>query len=210
MRELHSAPGTLRTALAVLYLLGAASCAYEVTWLGEEPRPFAAPTPPLGWTIAVGVQSFEAKYVLEPGVTERFVKELRGAQLFQSVLYPVPAGLDPVWEMRLLVRETFVDPSSNFWKAVLNGIFFPARFVVYSNEEYGLDIEAIVTRRDEVIGTYAARGPIRYRYQAYSPELKREAEGVDLILRNTTQAIFRQIAADAARLDAEDRARAGR
>ena len=181
-----------------------------MTWLGEEPRPFAAPSPPLGWTIAVGVQSFEAKYVLEPGVTERFVKELRAARLFESVLYPIPPGLDPTWEMRLLVRETFADPSSNFWKAVLNGIFFPARFVVYSDEEYTLDVEVILTRRDAVVGTYAAHGPVRYRYQAYSDELKREAEGVDLILTRTTQEIFRQIAADAERLNAEDRARAGR
>jgi hypothetical protein len=187
-----------------------ASCAYQVNWLGDEPKPFAAPNPPLGWTIAVGVQSFNAKYVLEPGVTQRFVKELRGARLFESVLYPIPDGLDPVWEMRLLVRETFVDPSSNFWKAVLNGIFPPARFFVYAQEEYTLDIEALVTRRDVVIGTYSARGPIQYRYQSYAPEQKREAEGVELILARTSQEIFRQIAADASRLDAEDRARAGR
>ncbi len=213
MRELPTGPRGRRALLsAVLIVLACAatSCAYEVAWLGDEPKPFAAPIPPLGWTVGVGVQSFEAKYALEPGVTERFVKELRGARLFESVLYPIPAGFDPVWELRLLVRETFVDPSSNFWKAVLNGIFFPARFFVYSDEEYALDVEAILTRRDQVVGTYAARGPIRYRYQAYSDELKREAEGVDLILARTTQEIFRQIAADASRLDAEDRARAGR
>ena len=213
MRELTPGPGGYRAhlALALMVLVCAsASCAYEVAWLGAEPKPFVAPSPPLGWTIAVGVQSFEAKYVLEAGVAERFVKELRGARLFQSVLYPIPDGLDPVWEMRLLVRESFVDPPSNFWKAVLNGIFFPARFIVYSDEEYTLDVEAILTRRDEVIGTYSARGPIRYRYQAYAPELEREAKGVDLILTRTTGEIFRQIAADAARLDAEDSARAGR
>ena len=112
--------------------------------------------------------------------------------------------------MRLVVHETFVDPSSNFWKAVLNGIFPPARFFVYAQEEYTLDIEALLTRRKEVIGTYSAKGPVRYRYQSYAPEDKREAEGVDLILARTTGDIFRQIAADAARLDAEDRARAGR
>jgi hypothetical protein len=193
-----------------LIVLACSGCAYEVAWLGDEPKPFAAPSPPLGWTVAVGVQSFEAKYVLEPGVTQRFVKELRAARLFESVLYPIPPDLDPTWEMRLLVRETFVDPPSNFWKAVLNGIFFPLRFVLYSDEEYTLDIEAILTRRDEVIGTYAARGPIRYRYQVYAPEVEREAQGVDLILSRTTADIFRQIAADAARLASEDRARAGR
>lgn len=179
-------------------------------WLGEDPKPFAPPNPPLGWTMAVSVQSFDAKYVLEPGVTQRFVKELRGARLFQSVLYPIPPDLDPVWEMRLLVRETFVDPTSNFWKAVLNGLILPARFFVYAQEEYTLDIEALLTRRDVVVGTYSAKGPIQYRYQSYSDELKREAEGVDLILARTTQEIFRQIAADASRLDAEDRAGAGR
>jgi hypothetical protein len=210
MRELSRGPRALLSCALILLACSAASCAYEVTWLGEEPKPFTAPRPPLGWTIAVSVQSFDAKYVLEPGVTQRFVKELRGAQLFQSVLYPIPAGLDPVWEMRLLVRETFVDPASNFWKAVLNGIIFPLRFVLYSNEEYTLDIEALVTRRDELIGTYTAHAPIRYRYQAYAPEQEREAQGVELILNRATQQIFRAIAIDAARLDAEDRARAGK
>jgi hypothetical protein len=188
----------------------APSCAYEVIWLGDEPASFVAPDPPLFWTPAVKVQSFEAKYVTEAGFVERFARELRGANLFVSVLYPIPAEVDPEWEMRLLVKETFVDPASNLWKAVLNGVFPPARFVVYAEEEYTLDVEALLTRRDELIGTYKARGPVRYRYQSYAPEQEREAQALDLILARTSAEICRQIADDAQRLVAEDAARIGR
>jgi len=126
------------------------------------------------------------------------------------VLYPIPADLDPLWKMRLLVRETFVDPTSNLYKAAFARMFFPAAFVLYSEEEYTLDVEVLITRRDELIGSYAARGPIRYRYQLNAPELEREAEGLELILSRVNEELFAKISADAERILAEDRARAGK
>ena len=203
-----------RQALRALALLAAAcalsGCAYEVIWAGGEAPRYRPPAEPIGIPIAVTLQSFEAKFVRDVGVMDRFVSDLRGSKLFAGVLYPIPADLDPLWKMRLLVRETFDDPTSNLYKAAFARMFFPAAFFLYSEEEYTLDVEVLITRRDELIGSYTARGPIRYRYQLNAPELEREAEGLELILARVDEEIFAKISADAERILAEDRARAGK
>lgn len=192
----------------MLLLSACAACAHDVSWLADEPQGLAPPRQPIGLTIAVDVQSFEAKRLAERPFVERFAQSLREARLFQGVIHPIPDGFEPRWEIKLLVRDELIDPDSNFWKSALATAFLPLRFFLYQQEDYIVDVEALVTWRKEVVGSYTARGSVRHRFQAYDP--RKELAAAELIVERTTQDLLAQIGADAERIDAEDRTRAGR
>jgi len=194
--------------LTLLGLCVALGCAHDVIWLGDEPPPYIPPEQPIGFTVAFGVQSFEAKRLLEPGFVDRFATALREAELFAGVIHPIPPGFEPMWELKLLVRDELYDPDINFWKSAFASLAFPFRFLVHMEEDYTVYVEALITRRGEVVGSYSAKAPVRHRFQTYSPQ--KELEAAELIIQRASAQVLAEIAADAARLDALDRARAGR
>ena len=183
------------------------ACAHDVVWLADEPTPWIPPREPVGLAIAVSVQSFEAKRLVEKPYVDRFATALRESELFRGVIYPIPEGFEPLWELKLLVRDELYDPNSNLWKSALATMLLPLRFVLYQQEDYTVHVEALITRRDQVIGSYPADAPVRHRFQAY--DLRKELEAAELIVRRSTDQILGAIAADADRLNAEDRRLAG-
>ena len=197
--------------VSVLALLGPLTgCAGQVVWLGDpEPPLNPPPAEPLGFTVAVGVRSYEATRLEEKGVLDRFAASVRASNLFLSVMYPIPEGFDPEWELQLIARDAASEPNSNIWRSALVSFFFPAAFVVDLESEYTFDVQALLVRRHEVIGTYTSKGHIKYVYQAYANRPQLEQTGVETIVRRTTDSLLAALAADAGRIAAEDRKRAG-
>lgn len=187
----------------------AVGCAHEVVWLGDEGARFGAPPEPLGMTVGLRVQSFAAGRVAETGVLSRVSDDLRDARLFQAVLYPVPPDVTPVWEIRLLVRDAVDENAANFWKSALARTIFPLGFVIWFDTDYTLNVEALLVRRGEVVGSYAAASPIRYRFQVNTNVPQMEQEGLELALRRASASILAAMARDVARIEQEERARQG-
>jgi len=204
---------TLRLAflVSVLALLGPlAGCAGQVVWLGDpEPPLNPPPAEPLGFTVAVATRSYEATRLDEKGVLDRFAASVRASNLFLSVMYPIPAGVEPEWELQLIARDSASEPNSNIWRSALVSFFFPAAWFIDLESEYTFDVEALLVRRREVIGTYTTKGHIKYVYQAYANKPQLEQTGVETIVRRTTDSLLAALAADAGRIAAEDRKRAG-
>lgn len=184
-------------ATAALPLALGVGCAHEVIWIGDEPAAVAARDAPLPMTVAVGVRSFEAERLAQRGVVERFARELRETGLFQGVMYPVPSDARPMWEIELLARDAGAEPDSNFWKAGLAAFLFPLAFAIYLEDEYTLDVEALLVRNREIVRTYAVEGRIRNRYQPYANKGELRIEGAETILRNTIRALIDAMARDA-------------
>ncbi len=165
------------------------------------------PATPVALTLAVDVQAFEAKRLVEQTFMDRFAQALRDAQLFVGIIYPIPDGFDPRWELRLSVRDELYDPNSNFWKAFLANAFLPFRFVFYQQEDYTLYVEARITRKDDVVGSYSSKASVRHLFQTYDP--RKELAAAELLVNRTTAELLAALSRDAARIDEEDRRRAG-
>jgi len=212
----HSLPGLARgsarlalLAVACIALL-TSGCTGQVLWLGDPAPPLSAPPlEPLGITVAVGVRSFEATRIAEQGVIDRFAAGVRAADLFVGVMYPIPPGADPAWELQLIARDSASEPNSNLWRSALVSFFFPAAWFVSLESEYVLDLEVLLVRRKQVIGTYTTRGHIKYVYQAYANRPQLEQTGVETIVSRATENLLAALTADASRIAAEDRRLAG-
>ncbi len=168
-----------------------------------------APEQPIPLTIAVELRAFEAKGLDGRALTTRFAEQLRRSELFQAVMYPIPPGERPLWELELLVKDTRHDPDSNFWKGALVGALFPFAAVVHMEEDYTLEMEALLTRRAEIVRSYAAQGTIHERYQYYSDERERRLLALETVVDGVIRQLLALIAADAANISALDRARSG-
>jgi hypothetical protein len=201
-----------RCAQAALALtLAIAGCSHEVLWTGE-PRPdLIAPAEPIPMTVAVELRSFETsgRGVDGRALTTRFAERLRDAALFQAVMFPVPPGERPLWEIALLVKDARHEPNGNFWKGALVAAVLPLAPLVHMEEEYTLEVEALLTRRAEVVRSYSARGAVRERYQYYSDERERRLAALETVLDGVHRHLLAQIAADARQIAALDRARSG-
>lgn len=197
--------------LAVLALLAVLpGCAGQVVWLGDPTPPLgAAPAEPLGFTVAVGVRSFEATRIAEQGVLDRFAASVKASDLFLSVMYPIPEGVDPEWELQLIVRDGATEPDSNLWRSALVSFFFPSAWFIDLSSEYTLDMQALLVRNQVVVGTYTTKGHIRYVYQAYANKPQLEQTGVETIVSRNTENLLAALTADASRIAAEDRRLAG-
>jgi hypothetical protein len=207
-RSCTALPRALRSAL-VLALLCASACAHEVQFLGSEP-PETAIRQPLPLVIGVSTQSFEATRINEAGFLEEFTGRLRESRVFEGVIYPLEPGTKTVWELRLLAKDSASEPNSNIWKSALASALFPFAFVIYLQSDYELDLEALLVRNREVVGTYPVKSQIRYRYQSYANTQQMDVEGVQLIVDRSSRELLAKIAADADRIRAEDLARTGK
>jgi hypothetical protein len=188
----------------------AGACSHEV--IGLE-APGAAPLPPasrLELTVTVRAGSFDASRLSPEGVALHFADGLRAEGLFAGVIHPAPADLEPIWEIELSARDTGSEPDSNFWKSMLGHALPPALLFVELENDYELELTALLLRRRELVATYRAHSAIRHRYQVYADRAAMEREALASLAQRATQQILGQIADDLERLRGEDQLRTGR
>ena len=114
---------TGRVGLVALLVL--AGCAHEVIEVDAEAPPIATPSVPLPLTVAVREGSFERSHLNPGGVMTHFADELRASRVFQGVMYPVPRGAEPRWEIQLAAVDGGSEPDSNFYKSAVASALFP-------------------------------------------------------------------------------------
>jgi hypothetical protein len=190
---------------ALAWLALSSACAHQVIELGDPPAPIVAPAAPLGFTVTVGAGSFDASRLSPEGVALHFADGLRAARLFAGVIHPAPRGFDPVWEIELSARDGGHEPDSNFWKALVGNALPPLLLFVHLENDYELELTALLLHRREIVSTYRARSAIRHRYQAYADRAAMEREALASLARRTSQAIQAELAADLERLRLADR-----
>jgi hypothetical protein len=203
-----------RAALSLVLALLLGGCASEVIPLDDAPPAAPSLSQPLPFTVAVRVQSFDVKLIKEDGFLEDFAGRLKSSRLFEGVIFPVPVGFESLWEVKLLAREKASEPNSNIWKSALTSILpayiNPFAFALYLESEYTFDLEALLTRKREVVASYPVTGHIRYRYQANANLQALNLQGIQTIVDRTSRKLLAALAADAEHLRAEDRARTGK
>jgi len=183
--------------LLVSLLASLAACSHNVVWRGETHEPIAAPEPPLPMVVGVVVRSFEAERVAERGLVERFARQLEQKQLFQGVLFPVPADHTPRWELQLLVRDSAAEPESNFWKAAIGSVLVPAAWFITLRSEYELELQALLVQHGRVVGTYDATGELTYEFGLYANRQAMDIEGIEVMVSRVTGRVISDLAADA-------------
>jgi hypothetical protein len=154
-------------------------------------------------TIAVVLGSFDASRLQGPGVVERFARALREADIFEGVMFPVPADAAPTWELQLAASDAALEPDSNFWKGALASALFPFAFALHLENDYTLELEALLLRRREVLASYTGTAHIRHRYQLYANRLDMTAEGFELAVAGASREILAALARDAGRMRRE-------
>ncbi|MFQ5699828.1 MAG: hypothetical protein ACE5IL_16315 [Myxococcota bacterium] len=189
--------------VALALLLALSGCAHEVLLLTAAPPEIGELDPPLPVTLAVQLGPFADTRLRGASVVERFAHALRDARLAQGVLFPVPTGVRPSFELVLAGSDSAEEPNSNFWGAALASALPPLALFVHLRNDYTLELEALLVRRGEVIGTYRGRATIRHRYQVYAPRAEVEAEGVEAAVGSATRQILAALALDAPRLNVE-------
>jgi hypothetical protein len=183
-----------------------AACSHEAVWLGDTQPAWAPPeAAPAGLTMAVVPGSFERSRADAGGIIDRFAGALRDARLFQGVMYPVPAGVEPTWKLRLSGSDSAFEPNSNFWKSALAHALLPLAFFVTLENDYTLELEALVIKDGALFRSYTGQAVIRNRYQIQAPRQNVDAEGMELAVGGATRAILAQIAGDLPELLASDR-----
>lgn len=192
---------TSRTALAALLVLSTAlGCAYQVIPVGDPAPEFSAPSPPIPLTLAVVEGGFDNSSLDGEAITEHFASELRDTRLFQGVMHPVPGDARPLWQLEISANDAGHEPNANFWKSFLSNVLPPLLFVVHLENDYTLNLEALLLRERKLVETYRASVTIRHRYQAYAPKAQMQAEALDLLARTATRQVLSEVAADAERL----------
>ena len=186
-------------ALGVL-LLALAGCAHEVQVLGKS-APALESRAPLPLTLAVAIGSFDRSRIDARGITDLFARELRAAHLFEGVMYPIPAGASPRWELELSGSDAVSEPDSNFWKAGLAGFFAPLAFLLWLENDYELQLEALLIERRELVHTFRASARIRHRYQRFANRQKMEAEGIEQVVSRAAREMLTAIQREAPTLE---------
>jgi hypothetical protein len=189
--------------LARVLLLAFAGCSHQVAWLGDAPGDVPELELPVPLTVAVVLGSFDESRLEGAGVVERFARALRDAEMFQGVMFPVPAGAAPTWELQLAGNDSAVEPDSNFWKGALAAALFPLAFAVHLENDYTLELEALLLRRREVLASYTATARIRHSYQYYANRIEMSAAGFELAVTGASREILAALARDAERLRRE-------
>ena len=186
-----------RSICAILLYLLVGGCAHEVIRLDPDVGQFQAPHPPIALTIALQLGPFEDARLSGEGVLDHFAEDLRQAGLFQGVMYPVPAGEKPVWEIELAGHDSAHEPNSNFWKSALASALFPLAPFIYLQNDYTLELEALLLKNRELVRSYRATSSIRHRYKAYANKTDMALEGFAAVVDQATDKIMKGIAADA-------------
>jgi hypothetical protein len=151
-------------------------------------------------TVAVVLGAFDQSRLEGPGVVERFARALREAAIFEGVMFPVPEGAAPTWELQLAASDSAFEPDANFWKAALAAAVLPLAFAVHLESDYTLELEALLVRRRELLATYTATARIRHRYQLQADRVAMNAEGFEVAVAGATRQILVSLARDAERL----------
>jgi hypothetical protein len=188
----------------------AAGCAHEVIELDPPSAPLPALESRLPFTVTVRTGSFDASRLSPDGVALHFADRLRASGLVDGVIHPAPHDLSPLWAIELTARDGGSEPDANFWKSALAHALPPALPFVYLENDYALELSALLIRRRELVATYRARTSVRHRYQLYADRSAMEREALASLARRAAQQILAQIAADAERLRAEDLVQTGR
>ena len=186
---------------AVLAIILWTGCAHEVVRLNPEMLRVETPAAPIPLTVAVVSGSFDKTRLHPQGIVEYFVRELRAAKLFEGVLYPIPPGENPIWQIELAGSDSAVEPNSNFWRSALVTALPPLAAVFSLQNDYTLNLEALLLQRRKLVRDYQARATIRHRYQYYADRTKMEAEGVEVVVGAATSKILNAIAQDTPRLE---------
>ncbi len=149
-------------------------------------------------TVALGLRAFEGNALDGDAILEHFVAELKGERLFQGVMYPIPPGADPVWELQLLGRGHDLEPNSNFWKAFFASALFPLAFVFHMRNDYTLELQAILVRNQEIVRTYTTESSVQYSYQINANQTLMRVEGAEILVGNAIRDLLAQIRKDRA------------
>ncbi len=187
--------------VGLIALLVLAGCAHEVIEVDAEAPPIATPSVPLPLTVAVREGSFERSHLNPGGIMTHFADELRASRVFQGVMYPVPRGAEPRWEIQLAAVDGGSEPDSNFYKSAVATALFPLAFFIWLENDYTLELEALLLRDRELVASYSAAATIRHRYQLQANRAEMQAEGLETLARGVTREILAAIAADSARIE---------
>ncbi len=78
----------------------------------------------------------------------------------------------------------------------------PLAFFIWLQNDYMLELEALLIRDRELVATYVGRAPILNRYQIRAPSVKLDAEARELAVRGATQEILSALSEDVPELRA--------
>ena len=185
-----------RSSLLAVVAALCAGCSHQAIWLGGEPVEVSAPGQPAPLTVALRAGGFERSRLEPAGVLDRFEGALRGSGLFQSIMYPIPAGADPTWEIELSASDSATEPNSNFWKSALASALPPVALFVKLENDYTLRLEALLVRDRVLVKSYGGEAPTRNRYGPYANLAEVSLEGVELAVDGASRQILAALAAD--------------
>jgi hypothetical protein len=190
--------------LALAGTLVCAGCAHEVVWLGEPAPEFESPLVRSPLTVGVVAGEFSNSRLDPRGVLDRFAADLRQAALFEGIMYPVPPGVEPTWEIRLTASDTAVEPNANLWWSALASALPPAALFVTLRSDYTLELEALVVRERTLVTSYRAQAAIQNRWQPYANTAEAGANGVQIAVSGATREILAALSRDLPRLAEAD------
>ncbi len=195
-----------RAVLAATLVGGLAlvGCAHEVVWLGQPAPEVEAPLVRSPLTVGVVAGEFGASRLEPRGVLDRFASDLRAAALFEGIMYPVPPGVEPTWEIRLTASDRAEEPATNFWWSALASAVPPAALFVTLRSDYTLELEALVVRERALVSTYRAQAAIQNRWQPYANTARAGANGVEVAVGGATREILAALSRDLPRLAEAD------
>ncbi len=185
--------------LASTWLL---ACSHEIVRLQDAPPTPAPPESPLPMTVAISLGSFErALLVNGVALTTLYARQLRKSGLFEGVMFPVPLGAEPRWEIELSGWDSASEPNSNFWKGLFATLLPPlALFVTFQND-YTLQLEALLLDDREIVASYLGEASIRHRYKNYANRVDMNIEAVEITVQDATSRIVEALVRDVRRLE---------
>ncbi|MCZ6568804.1 MAG: hypothetical protein O7B23_01435 [Deltaproteobacteria bacterium] len=183
--------------LASTWLL---ACSHEVVRLQAAPPSPAPLQAPLPLTVAISLGSFErALLVNGVALTTIYARQLRKSGLFEGVMFPVPLGAEPRWEIELSGWDSASEPNSNFWKGLLATLPPLALFITFQND-YTLQLEALLLDDREIVASYLGEASIRHRYKKYANRVDMNIEALEVTVRDATSRIVGALVQDVRRL----------
>ena len=185
--------------LASTWLL---ACSHEIVRLQDAPPTPAPPESPLPMTVAISLGSFErALLVNGVALTTLYARQLRKSGLFEGVMFPVPLGAEPRWEIELSGWDSASEPNSNFWKGLFATLLPPlALFITFQND-YTLQLEALLLDDREIVASYLGEASIRHRYKNYANRVDMNIEAVEVTVQDATSRIVEALVRDVRRLE---------
>ncbi len=190
---------TLPVLLVSMWFL---ACSHEVARLQTAPPSPAPLESPLPLTVAISLGSFErALLVNGVALTTLYARQLRKSGLFEGVMFPVPLGAEPRWELELSGWDSASEPNSNFWKGLFATLLPPlALFITFQND-YTLQLEALLLDDREIVASYMGEASIRHRYKNYANRVDMNIEALEVTVRDATNQIVGALVRDVRRLE---------